>query len=330
MEPSLIPETADAPSAGDHPSLDVDKVNIAPDESDSASNDNSEGGAADKASKKKRKANDDDTIQQLPDPAMELTTQERQWALETKRAFEEDDDIIARSFTDMQIATYAIIDQGDIGRSVERAQCFQAFRMDYNINDTAEEGIQIMRLQNQFCPGMLLSLEECSNEDGYGAHALIIHLAKYFPLRFLEHPKNFRANIGSMYYQIRCTQADFRSVRNGFRQIIEMEGVGWTNFSFQVERKALVELLGHLPYQRKQVQCLRPPSIAVLTLSLMKPFLAEHKAFLFGTKELQEEFPTPIDNLYLQPNPEEAFDSLMKRCEQMLQKRANNEAAFRL
>lgn len=264
------------------------------------------------------------------DPTMELTPQERRWALQTKQAFRDDEEILAKVFSDMEITTFAIVDQGDIERSLERATCLQAFRMTHNIHDTAEEGLEIFERQQAICPGMMLSVEECPNEDGRGSHVAVIDLARYFPLRFLETPRDFRCSIGSIYYQILCTQPDLKSAREGFRQVFEMDGVGWQNMSFKHEMKAVDELLASLPYRRKQVKCLRMPSIALVVLSMLRPFMPreEYDAFCFGTEELQMEFPERIDHFYLQPTPEAAFEQFQKRACKLLTRRYENQKSF--
>ncbi|CAB9511520.1 expressed unknown protein [Seminavis robusta] len=281
--------------------------------------------AAGSATSRKRKLPD-------VDPTMELTAQEKQWALDIKEAFADDDEICAKVFSDMQIAIFAIVDRDDVGRSLERAQCLQAFRMQYNINDAVQEGIDIFRRQQDICPGMLLSIEECPNDDGRGSHALVMDLAKYFPLRFLDNPKDFRCSIGSIYYSILCTQPDLTSVRDGFRQVFECDDVGWENACFKAELKSVDELLTSLPYRRKQVKCLRMPSVLLVVLHLLRPFMPkeEYDAFSYGSEDLQIEFPDRIDQFYMQPNADQAFEHLMKRCTSLLKRRVENEESFRL
>jgi hypothetical protein len=266
------------------------------------------------------------------DPSMELTKEELQWALQLKEAFKQDDEILASTFSDMQIAILAIVDRGDVARSLERAQCLQAFRMQYNINDNVTEAIEIFRRHNQICPEMTLSLDECPNEDGKGSYVWAIDIAKYFPLRYLQHPKDFHYHIGWAYYFIKCTQPDFKSVREGFRQVFEVDGATWQNVSIKVEMKLLDELLSYLPYRRRQVKCLRISPVILVFHSLLRPFMPkeEHDAFSFGSEHFHMEFPDRIDQFYLQPSPEEAFESLMKRCQQFLNRRALNEQSFRL
>jgi len=266
------------------------------------------------------------------DPTMALTAEERTWALSLKEAFQNHEDILACAITDMEIATYAIIDQGNLERSCERAICMQAFKMQYNINDTTEEGLYIFRRLHEFCPGLLLSIESCPNEDGCGSHALVMDLARYYPLRFLNDPRDFRYNIGAIYYMKLCTQPDFQSIRDGYRHLCECDGVTWENASFKVESRNIDQLLAHMPYRRRLVKCLRVPSVLLVLYSLMKPFLPkeEYDAFLFGTEDLQTEFPERIDQFYLQPNMDQAHKNMIQRCRALLTRRYYHQRAFRL
>jgi hypothetical protein len=266
------------------------------------------------------------------DPAMELTMEELQWALQLKEAFQQDDDILACTFSDMQIAMYAIVDCGDIAKSLEKGRRMQAFRMQYNINDKMTEAIDMFRRYQEICPDMLLSIEECPNDDGKGSFAMIVDMAKYFPLGFLQHPKDFRFLVGSIYYWIKCIQPDLKSVRDGYRQVFECDGAGWQNTAFKVELKLLDELLSSLPHRRRQVKVLRVPSVLLVLYSLVRPFMPkeERDIFSFGSEDLQIEFPDRIDQFYKQPTPEEAFENLMKRCQEFLQRRDDHEQTFRL
>jgi CRAL/TRIO domain len=266
------------------------------------------------------------------DPLMELTMEELQWARQLKDAFKQDREILACTFSDMQIAAFAIVDRGDVERSLARGQCLQAFRMQYNINDNVTEAIEIFRRHQEICPGLTLSLDECPNDDGKGAYVWILDIAKYFPLRFLQHPKDFRYHIGWAYYMIKCMQPDLKSVRDGFRQVFECDGSGWQNFAIKVEVKLVDELLSSLPYRRGQVKCLRISPIALVFHALLRPFMPkeEHEAFSFGSEHFQTEFPDRIDQFYSQPSPEVAFETLMTRCQNFLKRRIQNEQSFRL
>jgi len=166
------------------------------------------------------------------DPRMQLTPQERAWALSIKQAFQEDDEILARAICDMEIVQYALVDQGNVEKAHQKAMCMQAFRMAYNINETTKEALVVFRHVHAMNPGHLLSIDTCPNEDGKGAHALVIDFAKHFPSRYLEHPKEFRYYLACWHYASKCMQPDFQSIRDGYRHIIECDGVSRYNILF--------------------------------------------------------------------------------------------------
>ncbi|CAB9523921.1 expressed unknown protein [Seminavis robusta] len=279
-------------------------------------------------SRRKRK------LTEFENPTMKLTDQEREYALKIKRALEEEDEVLARAISDMEIASYAIVDQGDLERSLERAECMQAFRMDYNISDTVEDGIQVLRTFQELCPGMLLSIDPCTDGDSdNGSHVVVLDLTKNNPLSFLKSPKNFRYAIGGIYYMIRCMQPDLKSVREGYRQILECDGIGWNNLSSKVDQRCIDELLHNLPHRRKSMKILRASPIMLVIGSLMKPFLPkeEYDAIIFGFQNQDAtEFPERLDNYFLQPDPEAAFEGLMRKCQSYLTKRAETEKSFKL
>lgn len=277
---------------------------------------------------RKRKADEEE------DPSrMALTEAELQWALTIKQAIEEDEEILARAITDMEIASFAIVDQGDIERSVERAMCMQAFRMQHNINDNVEEAMRILRESEQDHPHCMLSIDECPNDDGKGGHLMVADLAKFNPKTVLEKgPKGFRVLLGGFYYMILATQPDLASVRDGFRQIIECDGVGWSNISVRVESTKWHEFLSFAPFLRKEVKILRQPSVLACLHSFLRPIMKKPQSdkYLFGLSEIDIEYPERIDNFYLQPSPEAAVDANMERIRKFLTRRYKNERSFRL
>jgi hypothetical protein len=266
------------------------------------------------------------------DPNMVLSEEERQWALAIRSALDEDDEICSRAISDMEVATLAIIDKDIIERSIERAHCLQAFRMQYNINDTLEEALEIIRTNEIFHPGRVLSIDECPNNDGMGSHVIVADLAKFNPEAVLEHRNGFRIHLGGIYYFLKCLQPDFQSVREGYRQILECEGIKLKNISFNIEQRNYDDLISFYPALRKQVKVLRPPSVVVVLSSFLQSLLPRTgtQQFLHGWKELEEEFPERLDRFYLQPTPEEANDDKMRRVEALLERRFKNENTFRL
>ncbi|CAB9520671.1 expressed unknown protein [Seminavis robusta] len=293
-----------------------------------AANDNEDTANDTESRGRKRKASDEGG----PNPRMQLTDQEREWALAIKQAMAEEEEILESAISDMEIAAFAIVDRDDIERSLERAICMQAFRMMYNINDNVDEAIDILRKNNIHHPGCILSIDECPNDDGNGAHVMVADMAKFNPQSVMDDPKGYRILLGGFYYQILATQPDIQSIRDGFRQVIECDGVSWSNISFQLESKKWHELLCFVPMLRKEIKVLRQPSVLACLHSFLRPVMKKSMSdkYTYGLAELDIEYPERIDNFYLQPTPEAALEGMLDRIRRFLTVRYKNERSFRL
>ena len=93
---------------------------------------------------------------------MTLSEDETQWANALKLRVEASEDI--QNLSDYEYAQFAIHSQGKLRGALSRIQGLQAFREEYNINDTVEEGIELLRAFQEQQSWFLLDV----NYDDYG------------------------------------------------------------------------------------------------------------------------------------------------------------------
>lgn len=87
----------------------------------------------------------------------EITQEERSWALNIKAAVEEAGDI--QNVSDFEYVHHAFVARDNIGSAVERIRGLQFFREEYHINDTVEEGMELIHAFLAQQPKWLLTVD---------------------------------------------------------------------------------------------------------------------------------------------------------------------------
>lgn len=162
---------------------------------------------------------DVDTILSHTDPGrMKLTREEHQLALAIREAIAAAPEVDPVS--DMMCAQLAMIEGENIQAAVERAEQLQAFREEYGVQDTAEDGIRSFSRLNTLFPCFHLCLSY--NHDG-GNYVMIYDMTK-FDLRLLKSDEQINAWLGGSYYSQAAMFPDLEAIRRGAILINELEG----------------------------------------------------------------------------------------------------------
>ena len=88
-----------------------------------------------------------------------LSEAEVRWAQAIKAGVESHEEIIAH-FTDFEYAVYAIATKGDTDKAVENIIKMQAFREEYEINDTFQQAQELLWNFMLQQPGLLLCVSK--------------------------------------------------------------------------------------------------------------------------------------------------------------------------
>ena len=287
---------------------------------------------------------------QKPDPNLMVTAAELQRAREIREAAQESDKVdtsikaqerhpllpfilnpdpncIGR-LTDYDYAQCAItMGTQDLEVIVDRLSKLQAFRQEYKIMDSVEEGISLIYKLMELMPGYILSVDFAPR---YGSYILVSDFAAFFPERVRNSRENMRIYMGGLYYIFKCISTNLSAVRAGVVFIAECEGTTQVNFDMVVEEKFMYELFSYFPFRHKECLWLNTPTVANLVFAQLKravtpEFLASWR---MGCK--LDGYEGRIDTLFKMPTPTVAQEQLLGRVDRFLAERHKNELDFEL
>lgn len=283
---------------------------------------------------------DDEEEVYVPDTSMDLSNAERAMALRIKQAVEADPDL--DNLLDMEYAQHAMCyttnnDDHELSVALERIAGMQAFKREYGVDGSADQGVfyldQFMTLQ----PGSILNLDICEM-TGEGIFALnrgavdpSVALKCSSSDRVIE--ENWRIHAIGMYYLFHTVQPSLESCREGIFFLADGHDFGWKNINATFTRRLIDEVWWNYPFISKKVMEYNSNSIIPIFWSIFKPMMPKNftTEFEFGcTIESDSTHRRTLSELYLQPNQEEAKVHLLKRAHELLSTRAMNEKSFKL
>ena len=274
---------------------------------------------------RKRKARDDEEELAIRLGAdMAISEQEREWALALKEHLQECD---IMPMSDMELVQYAILEQGNLEKAKVRIQKIQEFRKNYQIEDTVRQGVQSIKDVMEQQPGFFLHIGRCSRQEKY---VQVLDFAKLDPQK-VHLETDWKVTLSGMYYALSSLNPTLSAVRNGHLAIMECDGMGWHNFSVDLERRLWHEFASAFPARFHEVSWVRTPLIANVFFALLKPILPKEvcNAVHLGV-QFDESFEGRLDALFLQPSPEIANMRQVMTVEDFLTLRYHNQKYFKL
>lgn len=265
--------------------------------------------------------------QKALDEKMQLKQSEYDRALEIKANVEAA--IHLHNLMDFDYVLYAIAATGETMEQImARIYTIQCFREHYGIQETPEEGMdllyQFLGIQQ---PYLLLDMEYLEKDQSFFA---VVDMAQFQPSR-VKTRADHRVYLGGAYYMWHCQFPEFRCARIGMTVLTECMDTTLDNFDMKLNRRALHELMKCYPKVDKATYFIHSPLIPSMMYSMWKDLLPAkvRDAFHldFSIKGLED---TRIDALYKQPTAEEAQARLILKIRQYLQDRYRNRENFRL
>lgn len=253
---------------------------------------------------------------------MQITAGERQMALNIKQAVADNPDI--NMVSDFMCAQLALLDGDDIEHAMERLSDLQAFREEYDIRDSIQEGVRIFADYLDLMPGLHLSY---TFNDERGNYVMIYDNTK-FKTSNITSEKHIRCWLGGTYYTLAMYCPDFEAIRRGAIIIVECEGHDWKqHFGSKIMKRMWSEIATVYPCGWEKVQYFNNGLAMNIIISMVRPFLPEA---LKQKLEFGCQFEQRLDTIYLVPSAEEANLRLLVRVEESLRVRYYNEHRFSL
>lgn len=286
---------------------------------------------------------EEEDVPPVDDYSMMILPEEREWALEIKRAVQEADHLDSSSLSDFDYVHYAIVTQGQLPDALYRIEGMQACQREYQIHNTVEQGVEHIRWHmDKVAPGFLLHLDLCpvTNEP-----ICVLDNSAFYP-KIIQAgcPKRgpdyyWTIYLVANYYIMLTCQPTFEAIREGITVIFDCAEVEWKNVSMAFESQMSDELRAYYPQKYKTVLAYNTHVIANLAWSLFKQYMDDSmKATLkLGCKILEPEFapegietPHRLRELFLQPTEETARENLLRRVSELLTRREENVRTFTL
>jgi hypothetical protein len=254
---------------------------------------------------------------------MELSARERDLAIHIKQAIANTADLDPVS--DFMCAQLALMDGDNIEQALHRVHHLQCFKEEYGILDTVQDGTRCFEAYIDLFPRIHLSLAYCQESGEY----VIIYDNTQFETSRLNSEERLRTWLGGVFYTCHVVTPDFAAMRCGTTLVLENEGYIW-NCDMQLFtclRRLWSEVTSVYPVHVKRLKYFHSGAAMNVLVAMLKPFLP---------KDLRENvetgcfFDQRLDTIYLVPTLEDANLRFLNRVTQTLQRRYDNERAFRL
>lgn len=260
---------------------------------------------------------------------MELTTAELQRAWRIKQAVERDDAL--RNLRDFDYVQFALAHPTDeaivtpLETVLHHVAHMQAFRQEYQIQETLEEGMSSMDAMTRLQPDLFLGIQYLAPS---GNCLGLTDWAGFAPgnIATTEQTRSF---MKGFYYRLQCMSPTFWAIREGISSLIECDGASWDNTDANLQEKILTELYMNYPKRHKETFLVNSPSVVNVLYGMWKKYFSNN---MKSTLHLGYQVPgmegRRIDVLFRTPTPELARQKMLANALHFLQVRYQHQQAY--
>lgn len=269
------------------------------------------------------------------DETMTISDEEKEWALEIKRAVEDNEHLLP--LTDYEYVQHALVSEGKLGEALCRVERMQNFCQEYGVDKSVEQAMEMLVELIHQQPGFLLHMD-C---DPVAHNTInVIDLGMFDPRLAQADPdgrdRNWRTFACGVFYMKYCSQPSFATIRAGFYVLAEFGDVGNHNSDPAARMRLFDELMRYFPMKWKQFLAFNTGYAATIMLSIVKSFMPKTLASVveMGCQiEESDETRNPTKRLrefYMQPTVELAYKSILQKARAMAERRDYNTRHYRL
>lgn len=271
---------------------------------------------------------------------MTLEDDERDLALELKRAVEDRDDL--RPLSDFMYAQHAIAAHGCFKTAINKIEGLQSFHEEYGIDCSQQnsnlvpQGVHAIEQMQELHPSSLLLLNYYQGEESISV-AIAWDLGSMFPERMfqldkaLQTDRHWKIHARGWFYCMQASAPNLETVRNGNIVLVEGSTFGWENFSPKCEGRLQEELFLHYPGNPRKTLFYNTNTVINTFVSMIKPILPLHMQEVFEVGcTVGEDSNITLRDMFLQPTPEIAQENVLRDVQKLLEERQANEQSFRL
>ncbi len=185
---------------------------------------------------------------------MSATTEELGWAREIKAA------ALAKGLeavSDFEYLQHAIVSKGKTGKALKRLERVAAFRKEYKLTSAEKDDahallVAVSKLFRGLMPGI------GRDSDGHAVEMMVYR--NFYPSQ-LRGEKEWRDMMGAFYYLFNAFNAEVADIRAGMVLICDCSGMGWNNFSLEVEKRCAAFYQDAYPVRMKHCYMIDAPII---------------------------------------------------------------------
>lgn len=267
---------------------------------------------------------------EMADPMM-ATEQEKAWAIAIKSTVEADEKL--DNLTDMEYLQHAIVAKEKVEKALKRVKRMQAYKKKYGIakdGDDYEAGWKVIQQFFDQQPGMMTGI----GIDTKGRLVSCFDYKKFMPKK-VKTEEDWKIFMGAFFYMFQALQPNVAAIRDGTVWICDCKGMGWDNFSLEIEKRGAEFYSDAYPMRIKELAMIDAPKIINAMYNLIKVFLSQKikDSMCFEKKESYFESRKGVYPADVLPEPlgGTANDELVaKRFQEYLKQRCDNIASFKL
>lgn len=256
---------------------------------------------------------------------MRLSPDEAALAWQLKRDVESNQELTALS--DFEYAQYAIcaIAHGEsTEETLQRMAMLQAFKREYGLNDTAQQGLEMLEAWTLQHPGMLLSIEKLASSQNYVG---VLDWGAFYPSRLVTH-EDFRTLLGGLYYMFEALNCQLQSIRSGYSMLVECMDVTTDHHDVRLFDRLAQEFLRWYPRIRKEIFLQNAPGVVLFAINTLKKHLPQtHRAIQLGQQVPGLEG-YRLDQIYATPSKDQARIRMLIKAYSFLSIRYNSRKGF--
>eukprot|EP00639_Heterosigma_akashiwo_P017978 CAMPEP_0206400322 /NCGR_PEP_ID=MMETSP0294-20121207/25452_1 /ASSEMBLY_ACC=CAM_ASM_000327 /TAXON_ID=39354 /ORGANISM="Heterosigma akashiwo, Strain CCMP2393" /LENGTH=281 /DNA_ID=CAMNT_0053856503 /DNA_START=1 /DNA_END=843 /DNA_ORIENTATION=- len=215
-----------------------------------------------------------------------LTELEREWCYRLMNAVRTAEVKDGLPNNDFLIAQYAIITKGNAQQALSRMKKTADFLKTYKLDEIGDD--EVIQWYTERLDGIVF---RSSNNDSEGRPTMSMNYGKFFPKQIIKAEDNLRYLLKSFYLILEACNTDFHEMRMGCNFIGNCAGLGFANFSEQLERTFARLYQDSYPVRFHGMYMVDSPILIKVLLKICSVFLKKklrERIRLLSMEELRE------------------------------------------
>jgi CRAL/TRIO domain len=210
---------------------------------------------------------------------------------------------------------------------LEHISRMQEFSRSHRIQETADEGAQMVHELSLELPGLYLSLQYLPSS---GNCIAVSDFKALLPGK-IKTDQQWHIFVKGSYYRYHAMSPHFHAMREGMANLCECEGVSFQNYDDYFWQQLLEELHLSYPKRHKETFFVHSPMAMNIIYGLCKPYMTQNlkETFHLGY-QIQGLEGHRIDELFKVPDEETARQNMVDQVHRLLVTRYRNQARFRI